>query len=196
MNLAAQFFGVYLGLFICNTLKQYMQSSFVTKAMSVFEAGQKTVMFAPMLSILCWATRMRALQLAKAEDGTIPPTAGPPYWAQDCMYLATWSVLVQLVMAMIIPCLSGDDVEMDENGCVKTPKNMNPILTMSFEAIRYASLLSMYGGSSAVVVSMFLMTPENIPPYSQGNGMVPPPPQMPMGPNAPEMKVPVPGAFF
>ena len=60
--------------------------------MAVFEAGQKTVMFAPMLSILCWATRMRALQLAKAEDGTIPPTAGPPYWAQDCMYLATWSV--------------------------------------------------------------------------------------------------------
>jgi len=194
MNLSAQFFGVYLGLFVCNTAKQYVQSSFVTKAMAVFEAGQKTVMFAPMLSVLCWATRMRALQLAKAEDGTIPPTAGPQYWAQDCMYLATWSVLVQLVMAMIIPALSGDDIEMDENGCVKTPKNMNPILTMSFEAIRYASLLSMYGGSSAVVAAMFLMTPENIPPYSAGKGMVPPPPQVPIGPNAPEplVKIPVP----
>jgi len=193
MNLSAQFFGVYLGLFICNTLKQYVQSSFVTKAMAVFEAGQKTVMFAPMLSILCWATRMRALQLAKAEDGTIPPTAGPPYWAQDCMYLATWSVLIQLTMAMIIPALSGEDIEMDENGCVKTPKNMNPIVTMAFEGIRYASLASMYGGSTAVVVSMFLMTPENIPPYSAGHGMVPPPPQVPIGPNAPEMKVPIPG---
>jgi len=195
MNLSAQFFGVYLGLFVCNTVKQYVQSSMVTKAMAVFEAGQKTVMFAPMLSILCWATRMRALQLAKAEDGTIPPTAGPPYWAQDCMYLATWSVLIQLIMAMIIPMLSGDAIEMDESGAAKTPKNLSPIATMSLEAIRYASLLSMYGGSSAVVASMFLMTPENIPPYSQGKGMVPPPPQVPIGPNAPEMKVPVPGMF-
>ena len=66
-------------------------------------------------------------------------------------------MLIQLIMAMIIPVLSGDDIEMDENGCVKTPKNMNPMLTMSFEAIRYASLLSMYGGSSAVVVSMFIL---------------------------------------
>jgi len=192
MNLSAQFFGVYLGLFICNTVKQYVQSSIVTKAMAVFEAGQKTVMFAPMLSILCWATRMRALQLAKTEDGTIPPTAGPQYWVQDCMYLATWSVLVQLVMAMIIPALSEEAIEMDENGTVKTPKNISPILTMSFEAFRYASLLSMYGGSSAVVAGMFLMTPENIPPYSEGKGMVPPPPQVPIGPNAPEMEVPVP----
>jgi len=192
MNLSVQFFGVYLGLFICNTVKQYVQSSMVTKAMAAFEAGQKTVMFAPMLSILCWATRMRALQLAKAQDGTIPPTAGPPYWAQDCMYLATWSVLIQLIMAMIIPALSGEEVEMDENGTAKTPKNMSPMATMAFETIRYASLLSMYGGSSAVVVSMFLMTPENIPPYAEGKGMVPPPPQVPIGPNAPEMKVPVP----
>eukprot|EP00441_Pelagodinium_beii_P039983 CAMPEP_0197646390 /NCGR_PEP_ID=MMETSP1338-20131121/23093_1 /TAXON_ID=43686 ORGANISM="Pelagodinium beii, Strain RCC1491" /NCGR_SAMPLE_ID=MMETSP1338 /ASSEMBLY_ACC=CAM_ASM_000754 /LENGTH=51 /DNA_ID=CAMNT_0043220017 /DNA_START=29 /DNA_END=181 /DNA_ORIENTATION=+ len=51
---------------------------------------------------------------------------------------------------------------------------MNPIVTMAFEGIRYASLASMYGGSTAVVVSMFLMTPENIPPYSAGHGMVPP----------------------
>lgn len=64
---------------------------------------------------------------------------------------------------------------------------------MAFEAIRYASLFSMYGGSSAVVASMFLMTPETIPPYSEGKGMVAPPPQVPIGPNAPEMKVPVPG---
>jgi len=112
------------------------------------------------------------------------------------MYLATWSVLIQLIMAMIIPVLSGDDIEMDENGCAKTPKNMNPILTMSFEAIRYISLLSMYGGSSAVVASMFLMTPENIPPYAEGKGMVPGPPQVPIGPNAPEPVVPLPVPAF
>jgi len=179
MNLATQYFAVYLGLFVCNTVKQYVRGSLITKLMAIFEAGQKTVMFAPMLSILCWATRMRALQLAKSQDGTIPPTAGPPSWAQDCMYLATWSVLVQLVMAMIVPAISGSAIEMDENGAVKTPPGASRAVSMSFEIIRYTSLLSMYGGASAVVVSMFLMTPENIPPYSMEAGMVPPPPSVP-----------------
>jgi len=179
MNLSVQFFGVYLGLFICNTVKQYMQSSTVDKLMMIFEAGQKTVMFAPMLSILFWATRMRALQLAKAEDGTIPPTAGPPVWAQDCMYLCTWSVLIQLVLAMVVAALGDEKVEMDENGTVKPPQNANKVMVSIFEAIRYFSLLSMYGGSCAVMTSMFLMTPENIPPYSHQVGMVPPPPSVP-----------------
>mmetsp|Transcript_102196 Transcript_102196/g.181492 ORF Transcript_102196/g.181492 Transcript_102196/m.181492 type:complete len:590 (+) Transcript_102196:80-1849(+) len=179
MNLATQYFAVYLGLFVCNTVKQYVQGGLISKLMAIFEAGQKTVMFAPMLSILCWATRMRALQLAKSQDGTIPPTAGPPYWAQDAMYLATWSVLVQLIMAMIVPALSGSAIEMDENGAVKPPAGMSRAVTLSFEITRYASLLSMYGGSSAVVASMFLMTPETIPPYAAGKGMVPPPPSVP-----------------
>jgi len=179
MNLATQFFGVYLGLFVCNTVKQYIQGPIMDKLMMIFEAGQKTVQFAPMLSILCWATRMRALQLAKAEDGTIPPTAGPPMWAQDAMYLCAWSVLIQLIMAMVVPALGDEKVEMDENGAVKPPQNANKIVISIFEAIRYFSLLSMYGGSCTVMVSMFYMTPETIPPYSQEAGMVPPPPSVP-----------------
>jgi len=182
MNLALQFFSVYLGLFICNTAKQYLQIPFLDKLMMIFEAGQKTVMFAPMLSILFWATRMRALQLAKGEDGTIPPTAGPPSWAQDCMYLCTWSVLVQLIMAMVVPAIGDEKVEkvdMDENGTVKPPKSASKLVAYTFEGIRYFCLASMYGGSCAVMVSMFLMTPENIPPYSNKAGLVPPPPSVP-----------------
>jgi len=179
MNLSVQYFGVYLGLFLCNSAKQAINSPFIGKLMAILEAGQKTVMFAPMLSILFWAARMRALQLAKDEDGTIPATAGPPYWAQDAMFLATWSVLIQLIMAMVLPALSDETIEMEENGAVKPPQCTSKPVTLAFECIRYFSLISMYGGSTAVVASMFLMTPETIPPYSDQVGMVPPPPSVP-----------------
>merc|ERR1719421_2832155 len=78
MNLTCQYFTVYLALFICITIKQFSpRLKIMDFLIGVFEAGQKTVMFAPMLSMLFIAARMRALQLTKATDGTIPPTAGP-----------------------------------------------------------------------------------------------------------------------
>merc|ERR1719316_1884790 len=88
MNLTVQYFTVYLALFICITINQFAPSLKVLGFLiGVFEAGQKTVMFAPMLSMLFIGARMRALQLTKATDGTIPPTAGPQPWAQDGMFL-------------------------------------------------------------------------------------------------------------
>merc|ERR1719265_482249 len=116
MNLTCQYFTVYLALFICITIKQFLPNLLIMDFLiAIFEAGQKTVMFAPMLSILFIGARMRALQLTKATDGTIPPTAGPQPWAQDAMFLATWSVLVQLIMAMMVPLLTGTGKpEMDE----------------------------------------------------------------------------------
>merc|ERR1719326_1825548 len=83
MNLTVQYFFIYLMLFICITLRQFLPDvEIFEKAIAIFDAGRATVMFAPMLSMLFIGTRMRALQLTKATDGTIPPTAGPQGWAQ------------------------------------------------------------------------------------------------------------------
>merc|ERR550514_1649480 len=104
MNLTVQYFFIYLCLWICITAQQFMGSSpFWDTTIAIFDAGRATVMFAPMLSMLFIGTRMRALQLTKATDGTIPPTAGPQGWAQDGMFLSTWSVLVQVIMAILVP---------------------------------------------------------------------------------------------
>merc|ERR550514_1267783 len=69
-----------------------LYGGFTAVICSIFESARMTVMFAPMLSMLFIGTRMRALQLTKATDGTIPVTAGPQTWVQDGMFLATWSV--------------------------------------------------------------------------------------------------------
>merc|ERR1719398_545532 len=114
MNLTVQYFTIYLLLWICITCQQIFGDAPVwDKAIAIFDAGLATVMFAPMLSILFVGTRMRALQLTKATDGTIPVTAGPQGWAQDAMFLCTWSVLVQVIMALMVPILTGSTPEMD-----------------------------------------------------------------------------------
>merc|ERR1719486_1044855 len=128
MNLSVQYFTIYLMLFICITLKQFTGLPCLTAAIGIFDAGRATVMFAPMLSILFISTRMRALQLAKATDGTIPPTAGPQGWAQDGMFLSTWSCLVQVIMAILVPILTGSTPEMDEDGNLKTPEGAGKIM--------------------------------------------------------------------
>merc|ERR1719420_2613323 len=115
MNLTVQYFTVYLALFICITIKQFAPGLTVMDFLiGIFEAAQKTVMFAPMLSMLFVAARMRALQLTKATDGTIPPQAGPQPWAQQGMFLATWSVLVQVIMTVVVACVTGTAPKFDD----------------------------------------------------------------------------------
>merc|ERR1719446_902950 len=113
---------------------------------SIFESAQKTVMFAPMLSMLFIGTRMRALQLTRAKDGTIPTTAGPQTWVQDGMFLATWSVLVQLIMTIAVPICTGTArPEHDAEGNVKTPENTGRFVGYGIETVRYLCLVAMYG---------------------------------------------------
>merc|ERR1719160_726320 len=81
MNLTIQYFFIYLVLWICITAQQFLGDAPIwDKIIAIFDAARATVMFAPMLSMLFIGTRMRALQLTKATDGTIPVTAGPQGW--------------------------------------------------------------------------------------------------------------------
>jgi hypothetical protein len=141
MNLTVQYFFIYLCLWICITAQQIMGDAPIwDKAIAIFDAGRATVMFAPMLSMLFIGTRMRALQLTKATDGTIPPTAGPQGWAQDGMFLSTWSVLVQVIMSILVPCLTGAKPEMDEDGNLKTPEGSSVYIAYFCDGVKYCCL--------------------------------------------------------
>jgi len=196
MNLTVQYFTIYLLLFLAITLKQFagkkneeysaaaagrMGSDERPKHFDLFgfiigvlEAGRQTVMFAPMLSMLFIGTRMRALQLTKATDGTIPPSAGPQPWAQQAMFLCTWSVLVQLIMAMIVPILTGTGKpEVDADGNVITPAGANKIVAAIIDVIKYLCLIAMYGGACVIVYAVYTMTPESLPPYCEDSTLIP-----------------------
>merc|ERR1719156_21888 len=174
MNLTVQYFFIYLMLWLCITAQQFLGDAPIwDKAIAIFDAGRATVMFAPMLSMLFIGTRMRALQLTKATDGTIPPTAGPQGWAQDAMFLCTWSVLIQVIMAILVPILTGSTPEMDEDGNLKTPEGAGKIMGIICDSVKYLCLVSMYGGVVTVMYAVYTMTPETLPPYAERGSLIP-----------------------
>jgi len=141
----------------------------LTKAIGIFDAARSTVMFAPMLSILFIGARMRALQLTKAKNGTIPPGAGPQKWVQDGMFLATWSIFVQLIMTMLVPIFTGKKPEVGEDGISKVPEGTPKMMAITVEVVKYLSLVTMYGGAVVVMYGVYTMTPDSLPPYNQEN---------------------------
>jgi len=193
INLTVQYFSVYTLMFICATIKSCVMptsapstgdseqqairfavesplSGAMTRALAILDAARSTVMAAPMLAILFIGARMRALQLLKREDGTIPRNAGPQKWVQDGMFLATWAVFLQLIMAMLVPMIIGSRVEYDQNGNAKVPPKA--YFALAAEILRYIALVGMYAGAVVVVVGMFVMTPESLPP-NNSNTLVP-----------------------
>merc|ERR1719152_636252 len=129
---------------------------FITNAM---ENAKGTLAFCPMLSILFVATRMRAMTLTNWKGA-------PQGWAQDGMYMATWAILLQFLMVLLIPVCTlvmegkASHPELDEDGNVKF-KPEGKIALIVVEIIRWLAFGLLYGGTITVMVGIWTMTPEN-----------------------------------
>lgn len=184
VNLSIQYFVIYLLQFIAQSTKQLSETletpaTFVLKMM---QAAKETVLFAPALAILFILTRMRALQLCKLDDGTLPLNAGPPRWAQDAMYLATWCLFLQLFVVIIMSCFFSSSVPADaekdaEAGTtmdgLKAPEDSPKVVGYLISFLRYVCLIGMWGSSIALVVSIFVMKPETLPPFGNAGHLIP-----------------------
>merc|ERR1719465_254214 len=84
LNLVFQYFFIYLLLWIYYTVEDFvgLDMSILSAAKDAIESAKATVQFAPMLSVLFIATRMRALQMTQNKGA-------PQGWVQDGMYLAS-----------------------------------------------------------------------------------------------------------
>merc|ERR1719321_2510510 len=101
LNLVFQYFLISLLLWIFFTVEDLSGGKFeLAAAKDAIESAKSTVQFAPMLSILFVATRMRALQMTQNKGA-------PQGWVQDGMYLASWSVLIQFMMCLLMPVFTG-----------------------------------------------------------------------------------------
>merc|ERR1719453_276039 len=143
---------------------------------------RSTIAFCPMLSILFVGTRMLALQLTNQKGA-------PQGWAQDGMYMATWSILIQFLMVLLIPLCTllmegkATHAECDEDGHPKF-KPEGKIALLVVELIRFVGFALLYGGVITVMVGIWTMTPET----ANGRGAVPlvsetPFSNEPLGPN-------------
>jgi len=163
VNLACQFFFVYLVLVVCQTTWEVSGGRFPLESYTFYAAvdsSRATLAFAPMLSILFVATRMYALSITDKKGA-------PQAWVQDGMYMATWSLLNSF-LACLITGLVMDKAETDEDGNVVN-KFTNKYAAIAMTVLRYSCMLLLYGGIVTVVVGIFLMTPET----ANGRGSVP-----------------------
>merc|ERR1719359_1114100 len=144
VNLTVQFFFVYTLIWVAITVKEFTgwESHLITNAL---ENAKGTIVFCPMLSILFVATRMRALQLTNQRGA-------PQGWAQDGMYMATWSILIQFLMVLAVPVCTfimegkATHPELDEDGNVKW-KPEGKIALIVVQVIRWLGFILLYVGT-------------------------------------------------
>merc|ERR1719160_222321 len=116
LNLAFQYFIIYLLLWIYYTIEDLsgVELTMLATAKDALESAKATVQFAPMLSVLFVMTRMRALQITQQKGA-------PQGWVQDGMYLASWAVLIQFMMCLVMPMFTGKKFTPDSlDGSTKT----------------------------------------------------------------------------
>merc|ERR1719194_291723 len=160
LNLTFQFFFIYLMVWACISLREWtnMEWPLLTNTM---ESCMGTVAFCPMLSILFVGTRMRALQMTNNKGA-------PQGWAQDGMYLATWSIFLQFWMVVLASVFLGSKASTDKDGNVEwKPGNIYGFYTV--QVLRWFAVLALWGGTIAVIVSVFTITPET----ANGRGAIP-----------------------
>merc|ERR1719478_1703637 len=115
------------------TTKQYIESTaaMMNSGMSIMVTAQKTVKFAPMLSVLFIGLRLRALQITDQKGA-------PQGWAQQGMFLATYAIMFQLLLIFVLGALQGPPkVDAEGNPVSQEKAGMHYFLT----AFRYLALL-------------------------------------------------------
>merc|ERR1719453_2053237 len=144
MILAVVFFSTQLVIAVCRSYAEYSGVEF-PKVVGMMNAASTTVEFAPMLSILFLAARMRALQ----HDGQ------PQAWAQNCMYFSTFAMCLTTLFAIAVPIAMGGTMKVNPVTKESTFEVPNPILGYSLIAVRFVCMLGFYGGAVGVAYSIF-----------------------------------------
>jgi len=165
LNLAFQYFLIYALLWIFITLEDFTSFE-LTNMKQAVETAKSTVAFAPMIAVLFIATRMRALQMTDNKGA-------PQGWVQDGMYLATWSILIQFFMCLLMPLFTGKPYTPDTLDAPVSKDNESNVSNyygaLAVTIVRYFALVSLLGGITTVAVGVFMMTPET----ANGRGAIP-----------------------
>lgn len=145
MNLCYQYFGIYLVLQIIETFHQFgYKSQHSQNLLGALKLCEITVAFAPMLCILFIGARMRALQIGTE----------PQQWAKDCFFYCAYAILAQLILIVVTVLFLGGDVKKGSTDSDVTFTHKSTAVNAGLTIIRYAAMLLVYGGFSAVIYSL------------------------------------------
>jgi len=163
MNMSIQFLAVY---FLAQVARSYSQltGQKTTKFESVMEQAAFTVNMAPMLCILFLGARMRALQMD-------PINGAPQRWAQNCFYMCTYALMANTLLAILVPLVMNGEAKFDDKGLGDVQFEVqHKMLGTCLTILRFVIMLSIYGGFTAVIYSIFTIEhpdgAEKTPPIS------------------------------
>jgi len=153
MMLAWLFFIVYTALALLRTVNQLSRNRFGSclRAQQMVAMLCPYVMFAPMLSVLFLATRMRAIQLAQGDTERYQL---PQPWVQSAMYLATYGVMLQVVFKLLTFSLN---YRFDAQGTVVPVPSESRLARSVVAVLKYGLMACIYGGFTAVCVGATIM---------------------------------------
>merc|ERR1719321_1931428 len=108
MILTSMYFVVYAGIQAGKTFESFsgVDSSKLTGAL---QGAIVTMFFAPMMAVLFIGVRMRAMQMD-------PITVPVQKWAQNWFYACTYAVMVQCILAVVVPLILGGSVKQGDKG--------------------------------------------------------------------------------
>merc|ERR1719463_233485 len=149
VTMTIMFFVVYCGVAVLRTFAQ-LTGAKNPKIETALLAATAAMNFAPMLSILFLAARMRALQMD-------PVNGSPQSWAQACFYMCAYAVMFQTIFSVAIPIVMGGTVKKGSTEGDMVYEVSNKPIGMCLTACRYIIMLSIYIGFTAVVVSIFTL---------------------------------------
>jgi len=157
VNLLCQFFAIYLLLALCKTF--YECTGRGLYSIKVLETLKITLCYAPMLSCLFLATRMRAIMLSggQTEKYNLPQPL-----CQKAMQLATWSVLAELVVIVLCHLFGKTKGTMPKNeqnnpDISLLHKKLSAPLLVLLNGIHYLAKIGVYLGFIFVSLSLVSM---------------------------------------
>merc|ERR1719388_53863 len=97
-------------LWVSITVKQFtsLGGEALDIAITTFDSARATVQFCPMLSVLFLGLRLRALQLK-------PQVGAPQGFAQQGMFLCTYSLMIQVIMVLMLPLFTRSAPKTDKD---------------------------------------------------------------------------------
>merc|ERR1719488_341660 len=107
-----------------------------------------TLAFAPMLSVMFLAARMRALQMD-------PISGNPQKWAQNCFYACTYVLIAQTAIAAIGPLVLSTPIKKGRIEGDFVPQVESNTLGKCLTVFRFLLMFTLYSCTFAVVCSFF-----------------------------------------
>jgi len=156
VSLTIQFMIVYTALAICRMAADSFGLKYDNVPIQkILVTATLTVAFAPMLSIMFLAYRMRVNQLTKNKGD-------PPDYAKVCMYFCTYAVLLMTLCVCVIPLFTGEVMGVDPK-TGQIPEDAKPfenqICAIAFTVLKYIILLMLYVGALGVVYGICTFVP-------------------------------------